>query len=296
MLMHPASHHYLNKALERHGSMNGIALKAKLEKGERIYGTLLSSMAPSWTTRMKSVGVDFVFIDTEHTPMDRVQLSWICNVYKAIDIAPLVRIPSPNPFDACMASDAGASGILAPYIETVEQVKGLVGATKYRPLKGSRLKDVLDGKIVLNEKENDFFRTFNSDKFLFINIESSEAMNNLDALLSVQGLDGIVIGPQDLSINLGVPEEYGSKQFDDAVRYIIRKAIEHKKGVGNHYSWGIAPELEWAKAGMNIILHSADLVAFSNSMRHELNEFRRVSGEPLVGDSEGSTRFGNGVV
>ena len=268
--------------------MNGIELKAKLEKGGRIYGTLLSSTAPSWSARMKSIGIDFVFIDTEHTPMDRIQLSWMCNVYKAINIAPLVRIPSPDPFEACMASDAGASGILAPYIETVEQVKGLVGATKYRPLKGERLKGVLDGRIALNEKEREFFKGFNSDKFLFINIESREAMNNLDALLSVQGLDGIVIGPQDLSINLGIPEQYESKEFNDAVRYIIKKALEHKKGVGNHYSWGIAPELEWAKAGMNIILHSADLVTFLNSMRRELNEFRKVSGEVLFGDDDGT--------
>ena len=106
-------------------------------------------------------------------------------------------------------------------------------------------------------------------------------MENLDSILEVKGLDGIVIGPQDLSINLGVPEQYDNKVFLDAVDFIIGKAKEHNKSVGNHFSFNIAPELGWAQNGMNIILHSQDQVIFVNNIRNELNQFRALLGDPL---------------
>ena len=267
--------------------MNSKRLLEKIAKNERIYGTLITSTAPSWLARVKTIGLDFVFIDTEHTPMDRVMLSFFCNAYKALEIAPLTRIPTPSPFDACMALDAGTNGILAPYIETAEQVRQLVGAVKYRPLKGRRLQDVLSGKVKLSSREEDFFKRFNEGNFLFVNIESVEAINNLDEILRVEGLDGIIIGPHDLSINLGVPEQYESREFKDAVMSVIGKAREHGVMVGNHFSFGIEPELEWAKNGMNIILHSADQTAFINTMREELNRFRALLGDPIY-DSSGS--------
>jgi 4-hydroxy-2-oxoheptanedioate aldolase len=71
----------------------------------------------------KSTGLDFVFIDTEHIPIDRVTLSWMCQAYRLADLAPMVRIPEPDAYQACMALDGGASGIVAPYVETAEQAR-----------------------------------------------------------------------------------------------------------------------------------------------------------------------------
>ena len=261
--------------------MNGEQLVACMEKGERIYGTMMSSTVPTWFSAISTVGLDFVFIDTEHMPLDRGMLSFLCHNYNALGIAPLVRIPSPDPFEACKALDAGACGILAPYIETPEQVRQLIGAVKYRPLKGNRLQRVLSGDAVLSKKESDYFKSHNSGRFLLVNIESSEAINNLDSILEIPELSGVVIGPHDLSINLGVPEEYTCKIFTEAVSLIIRKALEYKKSVGNHFSFGIEQEIGWAKEGMNIILHSIDYIAFMNTMRDELNFIRKSLGEPL---------------
>ena len=262
--------------------MTGVQLLEKLNKRERVYGTLITSTSPAWIRRFRSIGLDFVFIDTEHTPMDRSMLALYCNVYKAMGIAPLTRIPTPSPYDASIALDAGSNGILGPYIEEAEQVRQLVGAVKYRPLKGKRLQDLLCGRITLSPQEKDFFAKYNEGNFLFANIESVAAMENLDDILEVEGLDGIIIGPQDLSINLGVPEIYDSREFLEAVDFIIAKAKEHNKSVGNHFSAGIAPELIWAGKGMNIILHTQDQVVFTNNIRDELNQFRALMGDPLI--------------
>jgi len=76
-----------------------------------------------WPSAVKRTGVDFVFIDTEHTHFDRTTLAQMCLAYKEYGLPPLVRISSPDPHEARKVLDGGASGILAPYIESPEQIR-----------------------------------------------------------------------------------------------------------------------------------------------------------------------------
>jgi 4-hydroxy-2-oxoheptanedioate aldolase len=100
-------------------------------------------MSPLWPNLAKQSGIDFVFVDTEHIPLDRQTLSWICQTYQALGLPPVVRIPCNDPFEACKVLDAGAGGVIGPYVETSDQVRDLVGAVKLRPLKGRRLQEAL---------------------------------------------------------------------------------------------------------------------------------------------------------
>ncbi len=126
--------------------MNAIELKEALRSGKRVYGTLTVSPSPLWVSQIKRLGLDFVFIDTEHLPLDRHQISWMCQAYRAMNVAPLVRVTSPDPFQATNLLDGGACGIIVPYVETVEQVKMMRGAVKMRPLRGQLLQNIVDGK------------------------------------------------------------------------------------------------------------------------------------------------------
>lgn len=245
-----------------------------------MYGTLVISPSPLWVSKISQLGLDFVFIDTEHIPLDRSQMAWMCQAYKALNIGPVVRIPSPDPYQASMALDAGACGIIAPYIETVEQVKILRGAVKLRPLKGKKLNDLLEGRIQLSREEEEYLNTFNRGNLLLLNIESQAGMDALDDMLDVPGVDGIVIGPHDLSINLGIPEQYTHPAFDEAVRTIIRKARAKGLGAGIHYSYDLQPEITWAReAGLNIILHSSDITGFLNYIGNDLKMMREALGD-----------------
>ena len=110
--------------------MTGKEVRQALLRGDSVYGTAVLSTSPLWPGFIKSTGIDFVFIDTEHTPIERHTLSWICHTYRALGLPPMVRIPEPDPYQACMVLDGGACGVLAPYIETPEQVRALVGAVR----------------------------------------------------------------------------------------------------------------------------------------------------------------------
>jgi 4-hydroxy-2-oxoheptanedioate aldolase len=213
-----------------------------------------------------------VFIDTEHTPHDRNTLSWMCTSYAALNLAPVVRIPAPDPYQAAMALDGGASGVIAPYIESVEQVKALGGAVKYGPLKGDRLQNFLDGAALEPELDS-YLRQRNANYVLIINIESVPAMQRLDEILSLPYVDAVLIGPHDLSCSLGIPEQWEHPEQEKAIRQIITSARAHDKGIGIHHNF-LHQEIEWVKAGANLVMHSSDISAFNRALTQEFKSIR----------------------
>ena len=264
--------------------MNVREICQSLREGRRVYSTQFTAPAPWWPRAMKRLGIDFVFVDTEHVPHDRNLLSWICQTFSALDLPPVVRIPCPDPFEACKALDGGAAGIIAPYVESPDQVRQMVGATRLRPLKGSRLSAALADNQKLEQTLQDYLDHRNADTILILNIESVPAIERLHEILSVPGVDAVLIGPHDLSCSLGIPEQYGHPRFDEAVRTIYRVAREHHVGAGIHFWSDTAQEIEWCRAGGNLIMHSNDLISFEKTMTAELNQIRSALGDPLPGE------------
>jgi 4-hydroxy-2-oxoheptanedioate aldolase len=225
------------------------------------------------------LGLDFVFIDTEHIALDRTPLSWMCQAYRARGLPALVRIPSPDPFAACMAFDGGASGVIAPYVETVAQAQALRGVARFRPLKGARLEAALRDESTLEPELRTWLEAKNRDALFIINIESVPAMERLDELLAVPGLDAVLIGPHDLSCSLGIPGRYDDPRFDAAVRSILRRARAHRVGAGIHAWFGLDRLEAWAADGLNLIIHRADILALRDGIGGEIAELRRRLGD-----------------
>lgn len=265
--------------------MNNKQLMNELKNGGRVYGTLIVSTSPRWPQEVSKLDIDFVFLDAEHMALDRNLLSWMCQTYKAMNLAPIVRIPSPDPYQASMALDGGASGIIAPYIETAEQVKALRAAVKLRPLKGqlARRRADLQGQPSdpAEAELNEYIQEYNESNLLIVNIESVPALEALDDILAVDQLDAVLIGPHDLSCSLGVPEQYRHPLFVEAVETIISKARAAGVAAGIHYFFGIDQEIQWAKAGLNLLVHASDMTAFMARMSDEITEIKQALGDPI---------------
>jgi 4-hydroxy-2-oxoheptanedioate aldolase len=259
--------------------MNGRELSTTLKAGGRAYGTLVTSVSPHMPDKVRNVGLDFVFIDTEHIAIDDRDLSWMCQVYAGMNLAPLVRIPEPDPYRACKVLDGGAGGIIVPYVESVEQVRNLRGAVKLRPLKGQKLAQALDDTAVTGDGLASYLRTKNEDKLLIINIESAPAVQNIDRLLEVPDIDAVLIGPHDLSVSLGIPEQYDHPEFDKTVRLVIAKARARAIGAGIHFWESLDQEIAWARCGANLFLHSADALLFASALRKDLQAARSALGD-----------------
>jgi 4-hydroxy-2-oxoheptanedioate aldolase len=270
--------------------MRASEFRDALRSGRRVYGTSILSASALWPPEVRRAGLDFVFLDTEHVPRDRETLSWMCRGYRGSGLPPLVRIPSPDPFEAAKVLDGGAAGVIAPYVESAGQVRALVGAVKLRPLKGERLAATLDDPQTLEPELKSYLEDRNANVVLVVNIESVPAMRNLDAILAVDGLDAVLIGPHDLSCSLGIPEQYRDPRFDEAVLEIIRKAREKGIGAGIHFSDGLDLEIRWAKAGANLILHSSDQRLFRETLERDIDEIRSALGDTAA-DFESKTDF-----
>jgi len=259
--------------------MTGREFLEHLRTGKRLYGTAVASASPLWPPAVKRAGADFVFIDTEHTPLDRETVAQMCLAYTALGLPPLVRIPSPDPDEACQVLDAGAAGVLGPYIEHPEQVSRLVGAAKMRPLKGERVEHALKDRDGLGPELNNYLDSRNADNFLLINIESVPALERLDQILAVPGLDGVIVGPHDLSVSLGLPEQYSDPRFEKALAEIVSKVSHKGLGIGIHFPGHCDLQIKWAQRGLNIILHSSDLFLFQRSLEKDITTIRRTLGD-----------------
>lgn len=258
--------------------MNGKEIKEQLKSGGQIFGTLITHSSPFWPEKVSEIGFDFVFIDTEHISLDRTQVSSMCRMYDAKGLAPIVRLTSPDPYLAATTSDDGAVGIVAPYVESPEQVRELVGATKLQPLKGELQKSLLSGELAFNPELRDYIEQRNDGRLLVINIESVPALERLDEIFSVPGVDVALIGPHDLSCSLGIPENYKHPKFLKAVSQIIGCAKKYGIASGIHYWTDLDQEVEWCNQGVQMLIHAADIIAFREKMDRELGILRNKLG------------------
>lgn len=269
--------------------MTGNQFRAALGSGKSVYGTLVTSSSPRMFDTMVRLEPDFVFLCTEHIFYNPETLGWMCRAYMAAGINPVVRILKPDPFLATQALDSGAGTILAPYTEDIEQVLELIGAVKFRPLKGQKLKNILLGKEKPGSDLEAYLKKHNRNNTLLLNIESPSGVMNMEQFFSLKsvdgpGVDGIVIGPHDLSISYELPERYESAEFIDLSCDIIRKARKSGVAAGGHNGsqGSLQLQMKWAEAGANIIMHSSDVFLFADKYQDDMNQIRCLKGENKI--------------
>lgn len=256
--------------------MKPETLAQRLRAGKTMVGTLITSTSPVCAQAVAASGLDFVFLDTEHIPLDRAQLGWMCQAYARMGLPPLVRVPSPDPFAATMALDVGAGGIIAPYIESAAQVRTMAGAVKFRPVKGERFARRLNGELFEPALE-DYLHRRNVEP-LIVNIESVPAILALDDILAVAELDAVLIGPHDLSCSLGLPEQYEHPEFLRACEKILRLARAAGLGAGIHFFGSPEAMARFHSMGANLLIHASDLALFQRALCGDLQTLRALCG------------------
>lgn len=260
--------------------MQGELFREKLRSGQRVYMTHVVSLGnPVAAALTAGLEIDAAFVCTEHMPLDRTEVSMMCQFYALHGIAPVVRIPFPCSRWAGMAIDGGAQGIVAPYVETVEEVKALVGAVRYRPIKGEMLAGILAGTVEPSEKLQAFWKRFNRHTLLVIGIESVPAIRRLEELVTIAGVDGVFLGPHDITCSMGIPEEYTHPDFVRTVCDVIQRCRRAGVGVGMQADLTAAQNKPFLEAGMNLMFHSADVVKMRQTMNAELAALRRDFGD-----------------
>ena len=258
--------------------MNAIEIKETLKSGGAVFGMMLTaSRSPRWAKTYAQSGLDYIIIDTEHTPRSRSEVADLLAAFETTNVAPIVRIPIPSSHYVTMNLDAGAQGILAPYCETIEEVKETVAAAKWRPLKGEIVKQVIEKNVFPSTASKEYLEQRNANTICIIGIESVPAIENLNNILDIDGIDAIFVGPNDLSISLGVPNEYEHPIYEEALEKIIDICTKKNTPVMIHHQT-VELTKRWLSKGVKFVLHSTDTREIHNAIQSDFSNIKESVG------------------
>src|SRR5271166_6416832 len=190
------------------------AIKDSIKSGRTVVGT---TGAPNVDVSiLADAGYDFVLFDTQHSPWEIKQLQPSIQAMRGKQAAPLVRVAANQAYQICFALDAGARGIVVPMVNTSAEAEAAVRACRYFPL-GNRSNAGVRGEWGEFKNYRDYLDTVNDELVIVPMIETNQSLENLDAIASVPGVDVLLIGPSDLSIELGVPLDYSCGTYQRAL-------------------------------------------------------------------------------
>ncbi|GGO55805.1 4-hydroxy-2-oxoheptanedioate aldolase [Roseovarius pacificus] len=195
-------------------------LKKALASGRRLYGCWATFADPYATEIMATAGFDWLVIDGEHAPNDLRSMMHQLQVLHGRDSQPVVRLPMGEAWAIKQVLDIGAQSLLIPMVESAEQARDLVRATRYPP-QGIRGSGAASARATQFSTDLDYIATANDQICLLVQVESRAGIEALDDILAVDGVDGVFIGPSDLSADMGY---LGDTRVDE-VQQVIRDAL-----------------------------------------------------------------------
>jgi 2-keto-3-deoxy-L-rhamnonate aldolase RhmA len=204
-------------------------LKEKLARGEAVIGTFVGLGHPDVTERLSRVGFDWLLLDSEHGPLSLETMQGMMQAMNGSTCTPIVR-PQWNDFVVVKrVLDIGAQGVLIPWVNDRVEAEAAVRACRYPP-EGVRGW----GPRRANLFDPDYYATANREILVAVQIETRRALDNLDEILSVDGVDACYIGPYDLSSNLGfgIPPRWEEPRYIEAFDRVLEAAEEHGKPAG----------------------------------------------------------------
>lgn len=232
-----------------------------VEAGETALGmaTGFASM-DSATVVGNHPAVDWVWVDTEHGSYDLYKARRIISVIPD-DTAALVRIPGHHPREVDRVLDAGADGVIVPFLprvdgpRVVEECENFVRQAYYPP-DGNRGVAGGHAATLFGLETEEYLETINDNVFVVLQVETRAMIDNIDEIAQIDGLDCLLIGPTDLSYQLGDPGNFENPEFQQAIANVLDASQRH--GVAPGYWVGDENEDEFIDDGWQILSLGAD--------------------------------------
>lgn len=214
-------------------------VKTRLQNSQPVLGVLSNSTDPTIAELCGFSGLDFYLIDGEHSPVTTAQVQDIVRACEVSGITPLARVRANDPKLIGQFLDAGVMGVMIPGIKTADDVDALVQAVMYPPMgkRGVgpvRAADYLQGTM----SQGEYVQFANEQLLVLPQIEDKEAVDNLDEMLTVPGIDGFVIGPRDLAMSMGYYDGPGHDEVKRTIGGVVEKIKQAGLVVGTTAATG----------------------------------------------------------
>ena len=239
--------------------------KAALKAGKKQLGVWSSFAHPYPIEMVATAGFDWVVIDSEHAPNDLQTITSQLQVLEGKHSHAVVRIPTGNDWLVKQVLDAGAQTVLVPMVDTAEQAKALVRAMRYPP-HGIRGAGAAGARASQFGAIEDYVQTANDEVCLLVQVETRLGMENLDAILDVEGVDGVFIGPADLAADMGHPGNSAAEDVKAAIKDMLGRISESDKAAGILGVSQTATQ-EYSDWGAQFLAVGVDVGVFAKAMR-----------------------------
>ena len=206
----------------------------------------------------KAAGYDWLFIDAEHGSISTQEISQICLAALSTGVAPIVRVCSDALDEGARALDNGALGLVIPHVNSAIEAKRLIEAFRFRPL-GRRSMGGSTAQFGFRPPPAaEMQQVLNAEILLIPMIETPEAVDRVDEIVRVEGVDGVLVGTNDLTLEMDVPGQVGHEKVQSAYRHIGDACRRHNKifGMGGVYDREWAPR--YIAMGARMILAAGD--------------------------------------
>ena len=252
-------------------------VKAALKSGQAVTGPILHEVRSAGMIKMMAAaGHDFIFIDTEHGMYDMETVANLSQMALACGICPLVRPPDLAYHLVARALDSGAQGVIIPRVQSREEAETAVSYVKYPPL--GRRGAGGEGRIAYERRGvREAIEELNAETLVILQIESVPGLENVEAIASTPGVDVLLIGPNDLSISMGIPGEYESDAFKNAVQRIVDACQKHGVAIGTLGMSGPAMK-HWYDLGFRFLLCNSDSNMIAEAAYRDVAAIREFTG------------------
>ena len=241
-------------------------LKQKVTASTQMRGAMIFEFfSPGIPIILKNAGCEFVIFDMEHGGLSLEQFKTLSIISNSNKIAPFIRIPEIKYNYVARALDLGASGVMVPMVNTPDDAIKIVGSSKYPPQgkRGAGFGFAHDNYI--NQSPLSYIEKANNSLINIIQIETKQGLENVKEIASVDGVDCLWVGHFDLTNFLGIPGDFSSTIYLDAINEIVFAANTYKKSLGIMVN--NKQELEtYSKLGFNMIAVGTEMNILSRSI------------------------------
>lgn len=245
-------------------------VKKRLREKKICFGTMLRILkSPQAVSMCASEGWDYIILDTEHNDYNAESIGALSIVAKYEPIGLYVRVPDKLYHLMAQSLDIGVEGLVVPQVNSKQEAENIVRSTKYAPF-GRR--GVSISATTTQYRDYDvieYTKWANEELMNVIQIESEGAVNKIDEILSVKGIDAVMIGPSDLTQDMGIPGQISDSRVESAFRKVIRACEKAGVAPGIHLS-DMNLTKKWIGEGMLFVTYNYDTKFYKDASRQAL--------------------------
>lgn len=250
------------------------SLRARIRRGENVVGTFLLAFPQAATARAAAdAGADFVLIDGEHTGFSWETMTPVLTATRAAGSTPFVRVPSATRENIALALDIGATGLMIPMVNSGAEAEAVASWCRYPPL---GVRGTMFGLAAHDFEETspvEAIRRSNDETIVMAQVETEQALEDVEAIAAVKGIDVIWIGHFDLTVSMGIATEFDHPRYLAAIDRIVAAAAANKKAVGFLAS-GPDDARALVDKGFSVLAYGSDLGVYRSALRSELASVR----------------------